>query len=62
MTIKLIIKYCDNCNTKFDDGYEDAKEIDDDSSAAGWTKRTVPNGSVWDLCPACSKKPTSKLR
>ena len=62
MIIKLILKYCDNCNAKFADGYEDVKELDTDSIKAGWTKRAVPNSIVWDLCPECSKKPTSKLR
>jgi hypothetical protein len=62
MIIKLIIKYCDNCNIKFTDSYENVKDLEKDSAMAGWTNRAVPNSSVWDLCPECSKKATSELR
>lgn len=62
MIIKLILKYCDNCNIKFDDSYEDVKDLEQYSAQAGWTKRNVPNGSVWDLCPKCSNKTNAELR
>jgi hypothetical protein len=62
MIIQLLIKYCDNCKTKFEDSDETAESIEIYSEQAGWTKRPVPNGSVWDLCPVCSKKLTNELR
>lgn len=62
MVIQYLTKHCDNCRRKCDDDAEDADELEEYSAAAGWTKRPVPNGSTWDLCPECSRKPNNELR
>lgn len=62
MIRQIFTKYCDNCHDVYKHGDESAEDLEEYSSKVGWTKRPVPNGSVWDLCPKCSNKPNAELR
>lgn len=53
---------CNCCNRReFDQGDESHKELLENAWSNGWTRRTVPNGAIWDLCPSCSAIPTEDL-
>lgn len=53
---------CDCCNKKeWNNGDESEYDALCNAGHFGWTTRTMPNDSEWDLCPECSKIKTEDM-
>lgn len=56
MIIKTFQLRCDCCGDAYlDEGDESEDDLLSHALSLGWDFRKVPNGSIWDLCPKCSK-------
>lgn len=56
---------CCNCNNQYidhDEGCygETPGEIRSRAKEAGWTRRKMPSGVFWDLCPRCWERRIEK--
>lgn len=45
---------CDVCGRREHNGGDDTLEdVVANAASAGWSRRVVPNGATWDVCPRC---------